>query len=109
MRIKTETIQNLEKIRSGKIVWPLTRAQTKALMALVLVVAGLVLLSHIVKIIDDGSKTTGQATPDEVEQSSTGNEILLFFCFCCSQMFQVSQKGIISQQRYKCKQEWLQL
>ena len=72
MRIKTETIQNLEKIRSGKIVWPLTRAQTKALMALVLVVAGLVLLSHIVQIIDDGSKVTGQGISDEIDNSSTG-------------------------------------
>ena len=67
MRIKTETIKNLklEKSRSGKIIWPFT----KALMALVLVVTGLVLLSHIVKIIDDGS---GQGAPGEVKKSSTG-------------------------------------
>ena len=58
--------------RFGKCVWPLPAGQTKVLVTLLLVIAGLVLLSHLVKVIDDGSKTTGQEAPDAVNIPSTG-------------------------------------
>ena len=58
--------------RFGKCVWPFTAGQTKVQVVLFLVVAGLVLLSHLVKVIDDGSQTTGQEAPDAVNIPSTG-------------------------------------
>ena len=77
MRFKRETfIENLklENIRFGKCVWPLTPSQTKALGVLLLVVAGLVLLSHIIKIIDDGSRTIVQGASDSVDIPVTGKQ-----------------------------------
>ena len=58
--------------RFGNCVWPFTAGQTKVQVVLLLVVAGLVLLSHLVKVIDDGSTTTGQEALDAVTISSTG-------------------------------------
>ena len=78
MRFKRETLignLKLENIRFGRCVWPFTPAQTKALLVFFLVVAGLILLSHIIKIIDDGSRTTGKGAPDN---PSTGNDFFLF-------------------------------
>ena len=60
-------------LRFRKFVRPFTAAQTKVLVVLLLVIFGLVLFfSPIVKIIGDGSQTTGQETEDAVNFSSTG-------------------------------------
>ena len=42
--------------RFGKCVWPFKAGQTKALAVFLLIVVGLVLLSHLVKTIDDASQ-----------------------------------------------------
>ena len=58
--------------RYGKCVWPFTAGQTKVQVVLFLVVAGLVLLSHLFKIIDDGSTATVKGTSEAVNMSAMG-------------------------------------